>query len=82
MSKKTTRKTAPVSIDRVRHNEGTTIDRLRIDFTDKTVSEWAVDHYEESMSQRARCKQLKKAYDTIVEACEKALEFVEFTIDK
>lgn len=68
-------------IARVRHNEGTVIDRLRIDFTDKTVSEWAVDHYEESMSQRARCEQLKKAYNMIVEACKKEHEFVEFTID-
>lgn len=68
-------------IARVRHNEGTVTDRLRIDFTDKTISEWAVNHYEESMSQRGRCKQLKKAYEAIVGACQKESEFVEFEID-
>lgn len=68
-------------IARVRHSEGAVTDRLRIDFSDKTVSEWAVDHYEESRSQRGRCKQLKKAYEEIVEACQKEHEFVEFEID-
>ena len=68
-------------IARVRHNEGIVIDRLRLDFTDKTVSEWAVDHYEESMSQRKRCKQLAQAYKEITKACKTEKEFVEFEID-
>ena len=68
-------------IARIRHNEGTTVDRLRIDFTDGKYSEWAVDHYEESMSQCSKCKQLKKAYEKIAEACEKDKTFVEFEID-
>lgn len=68
-------------IARIRHNAGTTIDRLRIDFTDGKSTEWAVDHYEESMSQRSKCKQLKKAYEEIAKACKDDKTFVEFEID-
>lgn len=31
-------------IARIRHNEGATVDRLRINFTDGNYLEWAVDH--------------------------------------
>ena len=68
-------------ITRIRYNAGTTIDRLRIDFTDGKFSEWVVDHYEESMSQRSKCKQLKNAYEEIAKACKDDKTFVEFEID-
>lgn len=68
-------------IARIRYNDGTTVDRLRIDFTDGKSTEWAVDHYEESMSQRSKCKQLKEAYKEIAKACKDDKTFVEFEID-
>lgn len=68
-------------IARIRHNEGATVDRLRINFTDGNYLEWAVDHYEESMSQRSKCEQLKKAYEKITKACKGDETFVEFEID-
>lgn len=68
-------------IARMRYSAGTTVDRLHVDFTDGKYSEWAVDHYEESMSQRSKCKQLKKAYEEIAKACKDDKTFVEFEID-
>ena len=68
-------------IARIRYNAGTTIDLLHIDFTNGKYSEWAVDHYEESMSQRSKCEQLKKAYEKIAKACNEDKAFVEFEID-
>ena len=46
--------------------------------TSRTLS---AEHYEESMTQRERCKQLAKAYKEITEACKTEKEFVEFEID-
>lgn len=68
-------------IAKIRYNAGTTVDRLRIDLTDGKYTEWAVDHYEESMSQRSKRKQLKKAYKEIAKACKEEKTFVEFEID-
>lgn len=68
-------------IARVRLSENHATDYLRVTFTDGTYSEWAADHYEESMDQRAKCKQLAQAYKEITEACKTEKEFVEFEID-
>lgn len=68
-------------IARVRLSEKHATDYLRITLTDGTYSEWVAEHYEESMSQRARCKQLARAYKEITEACKNEKEFVEFEID-
>lgn len=68
-------------IARVRLSEKPTTDYLRVTFIDGTYSEWVADHYEESMSQRERCKQLAQAYKEITEACKTEKEFVEFEID-
>lgn len=68
-------------IARVRHSENHAIDILRVTYTDGTYSEWVAEHYEESMSQRERCKQLAQAYKELTEACKNEKEFVEFEID-
>lgn len=68
-------------IARVRLSEKHFTDYLRVTYTDGTYSEWAADHYEESMRQRERCKQLAQAYKEITEACKNEKEFVEFEID-
>lgn len=68
-------------IARVEHRGNHARDFLRVTYTDGTYSEWVADHYEESMSQRAKCKQLVQAYKEITEACKTDKEFVEFEID-
>lgn len=68
-------------IARVRLSERNFTDYLRVTYTDGTYSEWAADHYEESMSQRAKCEQLAQAYKDITEACKTEKEFCEFKID-
>lgn len=68
-------------IARVKLSERYFTDYLRVTYTDGTYSEWAADHYEESMSQREKCKQLAQAYKEITEACKTEKEFVEFEID-
>ena len=68
-------------IARIRYFDGRVVDRLCITFTDGKVSEWAVDHYEESMSQRDKCDQLRKAYEAVTRACKEDKTFVEFEID-
>lgn len=68
-------------IARVRISERHFTDYLRVTYTDGTYSEWAADHYEESMSQREKCRQLAQAYKDITEACKTQKEFVEFEID-
>ena len=68
-------------IARVRHSENHARDFLRVTYTDGTYSEWVAEHYEESMIQRERCKQLVQAYKEITEACKTEKEFVEFRID-
>ena len=65
----------------VKLSENFATDYLRVTYTDGTYSEWRVDHYEESMSQRAKCKQLAQAYKEITEACKTEKEFVEFKLD-
>lgn len=65
----------------MRHSEKHAADYLRVTYTDGTYSEWVADHYEESMSQRRRCKQLAQAYKEIAGACKNKKEFVEFEID-
>lgn len=69
-------------IARVRLSENHATDYLRVTYTDGTYSEWAAEHYEESMSQREKCKQLKQAYNDIADACKNKKEFVEFEIDR
>lgn len=68
-------------IARVRLSENHARDYLRVTYTDGTYSEWVAEHYEESMSQREKCEQLKQAYKEIAEACKTEKEFVEFEID-
>ena len=68
-------------IARVKHLEKHATDYLRVTYTDGTFSEWVADHYEESRSQRERCKQLAQAYKEITKACKDGKEFVEFEID-
>ena len=68
-------------IARVRYSEKHATAYLRVTYTDGTYSEWAADHYEESMSQRERHQQLTQAYKEITEACKTKKEFVEFEID-
>lgn len=68
-------------IARVKLSERHFTDYLRVTYTDGTYSEWAADHYEESMSQREKCRQLAQAYKDITEACKTEKEFVEFEID-
>lgn len=68
-------------IARVRLSEWHFTDYLRVTYTDGTYSEWVADHYEESMSQREKCRQLAQAYKDITEACKTEKEFVEFEID-
>lgn len=68
-------------ISRVKLIQKAVTDYLRINYTDGTIGEWTAGHYEESMSQRARCKQLAQAYKEITEACKTEKEFVEFEID-
>lgn len=68
-------------IARVEHRENHAIDTLSIRFTDGSSSTLSAEHYEESMSQRERCKQLAQAYKEITEACKNEKEFVEFRID-
>lgn len=65
----------------VRLSEKHATDYLRVTYTDGTYSEWVANHYEESMSQRERCKQLAKAYNEITVACKTKKEFVDFEID-
>lgn len=68
-------------IARVNYSDNHARDFLRVTYTDGTYSEWVADHYEESMSQRERCKQLVQAYKKITEACKNEKEFVEVEID-
>lgn len=68
-------------ISRVRLTQKHATDYLRIDYTDGTIAEWLANHYEESLSQRKKCKQLAQAYKEITEACKTEKEFVEFEID-
>ena len=68
-------------IARVEHRENHAIDTLCIYFTDGSSRTLSAEHYEESMSQREKCKQLAQAYKEITEACKNEKEFVEFEID-
>lgn len=68
-------------IARVEHRENHAIDTLCIYFTDGSSRTLSAEHYEESMTQRKRCKQLRQAYKDITEACKTEKEFVEFEID-
>lgn len=68
-------------IARVEHRENHAIDTLCIYFTDGSSRTLSAEHYEESMSQREKCKQLAQAYKEITEACKTEKEFVEFRID-
>lgn len=68
-------------IARVEHRENHAIDTLCIYFTDGSSRTLSAEHYEESMSQRERRKQLVQVYKEITEACKNEKEFVEFEID-
>lgn len=65
----------------VEHRENHAIDTLCIRFTDGSSRTLSAEHYEESMTQRRRCKQLMQAYKDITKACKNEKEFVEFEID-
>lgn len=68
-------------ISKVEHYTKGFTDYLQVHYTDNTYSSWSVNHYEESMTQREQCKQLKDAYKRISNACMCGVEFVEFNID-
>ena len=68
-------------IAEVRHFQKGWTDYLKINFVDGRITEFSVYHYEESMSQLQRCKQLKKAYNAITSACTSEAEFVHIEID-
>lgn len=56
-------------------------DYLTISYEDGHKRTWSVDHYEESYTQREKCKQLQRAYQDIKNVIKKGEAFVEFTID-
>lgn len=56
-------------------------DYLKINFVDGRITEFSVYHYEDSMRQQNRCKQLKRAYNAITGACVNKAEFVDIEID-
>ena len=68
-------------ISKVKHCTKGFTDFLQVHYTDSTLSSWSVYHYEESMTQREQCEQLKDAYKRISNACICGVEFVEFNID-
>lgn len=68
-------------IAKVRHFQKGWTDYLKINFVDGSITEFSVYHYEDSMRQRDRCKQLKKAYNAITGACLNEAEFVDIEID-
>lgn len=68
-------------ISKVKHYTKGFTDYLQVHYTDNTYSSWSVNHYEESMTQRERCKQLEDAYKKISNACMCGAEFIEFNID-
>lgn len=68
-------------ISKVKHYTKGFTDYLQVHYTDNTYSSWSVNHYEESMTQREKCKQLEDVYKRISNACICGVEFVEFNID-
>lgn len=68
-------------IAEVRHFQKGWTDYLKIKFVDGRINEFSVYHYEDSMRQRNRCKQLKKSYNAIIGACVNKAEFVDIEID-
>ena len=68
-------------ISQVRYYSKVFTDYLSINYTDGTQSRWSVNHYEESMTQRERCKELKTAYEVISCAIRAEKEFIEFYLD-
>ena len=68
-------------ISKVKHYTKGFTDYLQVHYTDNTYSSWSVNHYEESMTQRERCKQLQEAYIIISSAISAGKDFVEFNVD-
>lgn len=56
-------------------------DILAVYYEDGKHRTWSVCHYEESYTQRERCRQLERAYQDIYNAIKKGESLVEFTID-
>lgn len=56
-------------------------DILTVCYADGKYECWSVYHYEESYTQREKCKQLKRAYQDIKNAIKKGESLVEFTLD-
>jgi hypothetical protein len=56
-------------------------DYLTISYEDRHERTWSVDHYEESYTQRERCKQLEACYQQITLALKKGESFIEIRVD-
>lgn len=56
-------------------------DILAVSYEDGKHRTWSVCHYEESYTQREKCRQLKRAYQDIYNAIKNGESLVEFTLD-
>lgn len=56
-------------------------DILAVYYEDGKYRSWQVKHYEESYTQREKCRQLEMAYQDIKNAIKKGESLVEFTLD-
>ena len=56
-------------------------DILAVYYEDGKYRSWSVYHYEESYTQREKCKQLNRAYQYIKNAIKKGESLVEFALD-
>lgn len=56
-------------------------DILAVYYEDGKYRSRQVNHYEESYTQREKCRQLERAYQDIKNAIKKGESLVEFTID-
>ena len=56
-------------------------DILAVYYSDGKYRSWSVPHYEESYTQRERCKQLERAYRSIRDAIKNGEHLAEFTLD-
>ena len=56
-------------------------DYLTISYDDGHERTWSVDHYEESYTQRERCKQLEECYQQMTQALKKGEAFIEIGVD-
>lgn len=69
------------NVQTVQHFTHGYTDILAVYYEDGKHRSWSVQHYEESYTQREKCKQLERAYQDIKNAIKKGESLVEFTID-